>query len=48
MVKIKACSKLVEYSHDADSEWQQLKYEIKQIISIPLKYLNNFLNIDYT
>lgn len=27
--KIKVCSKLVEYSYDADSEWQQLKYEIK-------------------
>ena len=27
--KIKACSKLVEYSYVADCEWQQLKYEIK-------------------
>lgn len=27
--KIKACSKLIEYSFDADCEWQQLKYEIK-------------------
>ena len=27
--KIKACSKLVEYSFDVDCEWQQLKYEIK-------------------